>query len=151
MDMINNPIDGERPVGSRPGGSNLVERISQMVKKLSERQQHELINHIKIILNGDDKRDSERKAVKASVDYSVKDKFYSDMIENISSGGAFIRTTRLFQAGYPTTMILSLPRMDRNIKIKGEIVRQTGDGFGVRFTDENKEMLSQICNQFGNS
>ena len=141
MDMEKSPADG----------SKLVEIISDMAKKLSAGQQHELINHIKIILKADEKRDSERKAVNVSVDYSVKDKFYSDMLENISAGGAFIRTTRLFQAGYSTTMVVSLPEMDRNIKVKGEIVRQTGDGFGVRFTNENKEILSDFYNQIGHS
>jgi Tfp pilus assembly protein PilZ len=131
--------------------SRLVEIICGMAKKLSARQQHELINHIKIILMGDEKRDSERRAVNVSVDYSVKDKFYSDILENLSAGGAFIRTTRLFQAGHSTTLVLSLPKMDRNIKVRGEIVRQTGDGFGVRFADENKEMLSDIYNQFVHS
>jgi len=132
-------------------GSRLVDMISDMAKKLSARQQHELINHIKIILQGDEKRDSERKAVNISVDYSVRDKFYSDMLENISAGGAFIRTTKLFQAGHSTTMVLSLPKMDRNIKIKGQIVRQTGDGFGVRFAEENKELLSGIYDHLGHA
>jgi len=141
MDMEKSPADG----------SKLVEVISDMAKKLSARQQHELINHIKIILKADEKRDSERKAVNVSVDYSVKDKFYSDMLENISAGGAFIRTTRLFQTGHSTTMVVSLPKMDRNLKVKGEIVRQAGDGFGVRFFDENKESLKDIYNQFGQS
>jgi hypothetical protein len=131
--------------------SKRVDIISDMAKKLSAVQQHELINHIKIILQADEKRDSERKPVKVSVDYSVKDKFYSDMLENISAGGAFIRSSRLFHTGHFTTMVISIPQMDRNIKVKGEIVRQTGDGFGVRFADENKDMLSDLYNQFGQS
>ena len=134
---------------NNPGGdSKLVEIISEMAKKLSVKQQHELIEHIKILAKGDDKRDTERKAVKVSVDYSVNDKFYSDILENISAGGAFIRTTRLFQTGHSTTMVVSLPKMERNIKVKGEIVRQTGDGFGVRFAEENRETLSDIYKHF---
>jgi Tfp pilus assembly protein PilZ len=134
---------------NNPGGdSKLVEIISEMAKKLSAKQQHELIEHIKILAKGDDKRDTERKAVKVSVDYSVNDKFYSDILENISAGGAFIRTTRLFQTGHSTTMVVSLPKMERNIKVKGEIVRQTGDGFGVRFAEENRETLSDIYKHF---
>jgi Tfp pilus assembly protein PilZ len=131
--------------------SKLVEIISDMAKKLSVKQQHELINYIKIIAKADEKRDTERKAIKVSVDYSVKDKFYSDMLENISPGGAFIRTTRLFHAGHSTTMVVSLPKMERNIKVKGEIVRRTGDGFGVRFTEENKEILSDVYNHLWHS
>jgi Tfp pilus assembly protein PilZ len=131
--------------------SKLVETIGDMAKNLSVRQQLELINHIKIILKADEKRESERKAVKVSVDYSVKDKFYSDMLENISAGGAFIRTTRLFQAGNSTTMVVSLPKMEKNFKIKGEIVRLTDEGFGVRFAEENKDILSDMYNHFWHS
>ena len=131
--------------------SKLVETIGDMAKKLSIRQQLELINHIKIILKADEKRESERKTVKATVDYSVKDKFYSDMLENISAGGAFIRTTRLFQAGNSTTMVVSLPKMEKNFKVKGEIVRLTDEGFGVRFAEENKEILSDMYNHFWHS
>lgn len=131
--------------------SKLVDIISDMAKQLSARQQHELIKHIRIIAKGDEKRDAERKAVNVSVDYSVKDKFYSDMLENISAGGAFIRTTRLFQTGHSTTMVVCLPKMDRNLKVKGEIVRLTGDGFGVRFAEENKEVLSDMFKHFWHS
>jgi len=126
------------------GDPKLVEIITNLAQSLSARQQQELIRHIKLIAKSDDKRDTERKAVKVSVDYSVKDRFYSDMLENISAGGAFIRTTRLFQTGHSTTMVLSLPRMERTIKVKGEIVRLTGDGFGVRFTDGNTAILSDM-------
>lgn len=126
--------------------SKLVEIISDMAKKLSVRQQHELINYIKFIEKGDEKRGSKRKTVKISVDYSVEDKFYSDILENIGTGGAFIRTTRLFQAGHSTSMVVSLPEMERNIKLKGEIVRLTNEGFGVRFTEEHSEILGDTQN-----
>jgi hypothetical protein len=55
--------------------SKLVETITDMAKKLSVSQQLSLIKHIKIIAKGDEKRGAERKAVKAIVDYSVKDKY----------------------------------------------------------------------------
>ncbi|MBI5589534.1 MAG: PilZ domain-containing protein [Deltaproteobacteria bacterium] len=126
--------------------SKLVEIISDMAKKLSVRQQHELINYIKFIEKGDEKRGSKRKTVKISVDYSVEDKFYSDILENIGAGGAFIRATRLFQMGHSTSMVVSLPEMEKNIKLKGEIVRLTDEGFGVRFTEEHNEIFANTQN-----
>ena len=128
--------------------SKLVEIINDMVKKLSVRQQHKLIGHIQFITKGDEKRKTERKTVKISVDYTVKDKFYSDMLENISAGGAFIRTTRPFQTGHSTTMVVSLPKTERNIIVKGQIVRLTNEGFGIRFTEENKEISNDMHNHF---
>lgn len=128
--------------------SRLVETISDMAMKLTVRQQYELINYIEIISKGDEKRDAERKALKVSVDYSVKDRFYSDILENISAGGAFIRTTRLFRTGNSATLVFFMPKLEKNIKVKGEIVRLTDDGFGVRFAEESKEKLNDMYSRF---
>jgi Tfp pilus assembly protein PilZ len=126
--------------------SKLIDIISDMSKKLSARQKNEVINYIKKIAKGDEKRETERKAVKVCVDYSVQDKRYSDMIENISAGGAFICSKRLFQLGNPTTIVVSQFKMGANLQIKGEIVRLTGDGFGVRFSEKNVGILSLLQN-----
>lgn len=122
--------------------SRLVELISGMADKLSVSQKHDLINHIKFVSKGEEKRGTKRKAVKVSVDYAVKDRIYTDMLVNISAGGAFIITNRLFQAGYSTTMVVSFPNMERCVKIKGKIVRLTDEGFGVKFIEENHHILS---------
>lgn len=128
--------------------SRLVETISDMAMKLSVRQKYELINYIKTIAKGDEKRDAERTALKVSVDYSVKDRFYSDILENISACGAFIRTARVFQTGNSATLVLLLPKLEKNIKVKGQIVRLTNEGFGVRFAEESKERLNDIYSRF---
>jgi hypothetical protein len=122
--------------------SKLVEIISDMAKKFSVRQRLSLINHMKLIEKWDEKRGSKRKVVNVRVDYSVKGKFYSDILENISTEGAYIRTTRLFQTGHSTVMVASLFKIERNTKVKGEIVRLTGEGFGVKFFNDNKEMMN---------
>jgi hypothetical protein len=66
--------------------SNLVKIISDLAQNLSVKQQHDIINYINFIKNGDEKRNALRKAVMVGVDYSVKDDFYSDLLENISAG-----------------------------------------------------------------
>jgi Tfp pilus assembly protein PilZ len=131
-------------VGKMTERSKLVEIICDMAQNLSERQLYEVINYIKIDLKGDEKRDTARKSVMISVDYSVKENLYSDLLENISAGGAFICSTRLFQLGSPTTIDISHPKMEKNIRIKGEIIRLTAEGFGVRFTEKTNGMLSRL-------
>ncbi len=131
--------------------SRLVEMFSQLIKKLSDKQKHELINYLKILAKSGDKRNTDRKYIKVSVDYSVKDKFYSDTLENISSGGAFIRTTKPIEVGDATTMVASIPGMDKNVKMKGKVVRRTKDGVGVEFFEEHKEILSEIYIHFWES
>lgn len=131
--------------------SRLVEMFSQLIKKLSDKQKHELINYVKILSKSGDKRNTDRKYIKVSVDYSVKDKFYSDTLENISSGGAFIRTTKPIEVGDATTMVASIPGMDKNVKMKGKVVRRTKDGVGVEFFEEHKDILSDIYIHFWES
>jgi len=126
--------------------ASLIEIICNMAKKLSPKQQLKLINYIKFIAKSDEKRTAERLTVKVTVDYAVGGKFYSDTLENISAGGAFIGTNRSFPKGELTSMVVFLPKMDRNIKVKGEIVRLTGEGFGVKLNEESKKILSDMYN-----
>jgi Tfp pilus assembly protein PilZ len=128
--------------------SKLVEMLSQMIQKFSDRQKHELVNFIKNMAKCGEKRNTDRKYIKVSVDYCVKDKFYCDTLENISSGGAFIRTTRPIQVDDSITMVASIPNMKNNIKMKGKIVRRTEEGVGIEFYEEHKEILSQIYCHF---
>ena len=127
--------------------SKLVEILSQAIKRFSDNQKQELVNFIKSMENRGGKRNTERRYIKISVDYSVKDKVYSDTIENISSGGAFIRITRPLQVGDSTTMVASIPSIEGNIKLKGKIIRRTEEGVGVEFYEEHKEILNDCFNQ----
>ena len=127
--------------------SKLVEMLSQKIKKFSDDQKHDLVNFIKSIENRGGKRDTDRRYLKVSVDYSVKDKFYSDTLENISSGGAFIRTTRPIQVGDSTTMVAAIPGLDGNLKMKGKIIRRSEEGIGIKFFEEHKEILGDDFNQ----
>jgi Tfp pilus assembly protein PilZ len=131
--------------------SRLVEMFSQLIKKLSDKQKHELINYIKILAKSGEKRNTDRKYIKVSVDYSVNDKFYSDTLENISSGGVFIRTTKPIEVGDATTMVASIPGMEKNVKMKGKVVRRTAEGVGVEFYEEHKEILRDIYIHSGDS
>jgi hypothetical protein len=127
--------------------SKLVEILGQKIKKFSDDQKHDVVNFIKSIEKKGGKRNTDRRYIKVSVDYSVKDKFYSDTLENISSGGAFIRTTRPIQVGDSTTMVASIPGIDGNVKMKGKIIRRSEEGVGVEFYEEHKEILSDCFNQ----
>jgi Tfp pilus assembly protein PilZ len=131
--------------------TKLIEMLSQMIKKLSDKQKHELVNFIKIMAKAEEKRNNDRKYIKVSVDYSVKNRCYSDTLENISSGGAFIRTTRPIQIGDETTMVASIPGTEGNIKMKGKIIRRTEEGVGIEFFEEHKEILSNIYSHFWES
>lgn len=131
--------------------ADLEEIILDLVRRLSVKQRHELINYLKIVAEGEEKRDSDRKDIRISVDYAIDDEVFTDTLENISPGGAFIRTSQPFHAGHSTSLVFTLPGMDRAVKVTGRIVRLTEDGFGVRFSDENKDILKSVYASIVNS
>jgi hypothetical protein len=127
--------------------SKLVEMLTQKIKEFSADQKHDVVNYVKSLETKGGKRNTDRRYIKVTVDYSVNDRFYSDTLENISSGGAFIRTTRLIQVGDSTTMVASIPGIDGNIKMKGKIIRRSEDGVGIEFYEEHKKILNDCFNQ----
>jgi len=126
----------------------LIEMLGRIIKKFSDKQKHELVSIIQSMEKRGEKRNTDRKYIKVTVDYSVKDKFYSDSLENISSTGAFVRTTRPIQVDDSITMVACIPGMEKNVKMKGKVVRRTDEGVGVEFYEEHKEILSHIYDHF---
>lgn len=133
---------------SSASDTELIEMLGKLIRELSDKQKHELVNFIRSLVKRREKRNSGRKYIKVSVDYSVKDKFYSDTLENVSSSGAFIRTTRPIEVGDATTMVASIPGIEKNLKMKGKIVRRTKEGVGIEFFEEHKEILSDLYFHF---
>jgi hypothetical protein len=127
--------------------SKLIEMLSRKIKELSNDQKLDVVNYVKSLEKKGGKRNSDRRYIKVTVDYSIKDNFYSDTLENISSGGAFIRTTRPIQVGDSTTMVASIPGIEGNTKLKGKIIRRSEEGVGVEFFEEHKDILSDCFNQ----
>ena len=83
------------------------------------------------------KRKHNRKAYFSVIDYVVQEDAYTDFTQNISAGGVFIGTDRQFSVGQEVSMVFPLPVSKANIRIKGEIVRVTDLGIGVKFKMAN--------------
>ena len=127
--------------------SRLLEMLSRKIKNFSDAQKQDLVDFVNSIEKRGGKRNTDRRYIKVSVDYSVKDNIYSDTIENISPGGAFIRTTRPIQVGDSTTMVAAIPGLDGNLLMKGKIIRRSEEGIGIKFFEEHKEILGDDFNQ----
>jgi len=114
----------------------LSKAIISKVYQLNPTQKQELLN----ILSGwkidTNQRGSERKVIKSPIDYTVNDKFYSDILENLSEEGAFINTTVKFKLGDQTTVLVSLPGLNKSVKSSGKIVRNNESGIGIQFFDK---------------
>ena len=58
---------------------------------------------------------------------------FSEYIQDLSSGGAFIQTDKNLTIGQEIAMTISLPNSRKELKATGEIVRVSPKGVGVEF------------------
>jgi Tfp pilus assembly protein PilZ len=58
---------------------------------------------------------------------------FSEYIQDLSSGGAFIQTDKKLNIGQEIAMTISLPDSRKSLKATGEIVRISPKGVGVEF------------------
>ncbi len=79
------------------------------------------------------KRKYARKPYLREVDFATEDRAYQEFIQDISAGGLFIETRSSLAVGQEITLILTLPNHERPIRIRGEVVRATQQGIGVKF------------------
>ena len=74
-----------------------------------------------------------RKTYFMEVIFATPDRVISGYIKNISSDGMFVETREPFSVGQLVTLTFKLPNSLEHIKINGEIVRVSSNGFGVKF------------------
>lgn len=68
----------------------------------------------------------------------MKDKFYRDVIQDISESGLFIKTSQTFSVGQPILMTFMSPDNQKPFRINGEIIHTNEDGIGVKFKIEGQ-------------
>ena len=101
------------------------EEMRQVLKDLEERQKIE-------------RRKFDRKDFLRIVDYSVGGQYYRDFIQDLSSSGVFIKTSRTFSEGQTILMTFMSPDNQSPFKIIGEIIRIHTNGIGVKFKIESQ-------------
>lgn len=84
-----------------------------------------------------------------AVNHATKDRIVSsfeDTIEDISAGGAFLRTREKFHCGQGVLLSFPLPRFGRVINLTGEVVRCSPSGIGVEFkiSDKYRKFLTSF-------
>ena len=123
--------------------SSVTARLLELIKKMCEDEQLTLLKELeKRIFKG--RRKHEREPFFMAVDYSTKDRFYKDYIQDISAGGVFIETRVPFRAGQNVSLSFPLPNYQKYIKITGEVVRVTHHGIGVKFKMVNQDQGAMI-------
>jgi Tfp pilus assembly protein PilZ len=123
---------------NEPGINEVRSLIFERVDGLSEEKMRRLLKYLDEE-QAPQQRRYERKDFFKIIDYAVGDRFYRDVISDISAGGAFIETSETFSKGQKILMTFMSPDYERPFKISGEIVRIHSDGIGVTF-----KMKSQV-------
>ena len=78
-------------------------------------------------------RDDTRKRFKEAIHFIVKDRNYTGISEDISSGGMFIKTGDSFSVGQSIIINIPLANKQKHIKVPAEIVRVLPEGIGIEF------------------
>lgn len=107
---------------------------------------------------GGDKRSHARMPLILQVEYPEQEGFVADATENLSAGGAFVRTTRELRAGERVPLALSFPGLLDPVEIVGEVawVRpgEAGlpSGVGLRIPGDraaDRDRLAQLLERMG--
>ncbi len=78
-------------------------------------------------------RKHKRRNTHLTVYYATHDRAYRDVIQNISPTGVFIETSEPFNVGQEILLNFTPTRHAEPVKVRGQVVRLTDEGIGVKF------------------
>lgn len=112
--------------------SALTARIIEIVLAMPIEERRTLLRYLEEEhISG--RRKYPRKAYFMEVNFATPDRVISGYIRNISSDGMFVETREPFSIGQHVTLTFKLPNSMAHVKVNGEIVRVSSEGFGVKF------------------
>jgi len=79
------------------------------------------------------KRRHHRRDYFVDADGAINGRGFKGFIKNLSSSGMFIEVRENFKLGEEIIIAFSPPKSQNPVKMRGVIVRKTGNGFGVEF------------------
>jgi Tfp pilus assembly protein PilZ len=113
---------------------NIAEAVVAYVRGMPEEERDVLLRDLfEEELESRGERVFKRVPVFTAVDYAVEGRAYQDFARNVGAGGVFIETPEQFSVGQTVSLTFSLPNYTSVIKITGEIIRTTQQGFGIEF------------------
>jgi len=133
----------------KDGHSKITEQLIGRVVSLSEEAQRKLLDLLDE-WNFLGKREYSRQSCLIAVDYSTKDRFFKDFIQDISAGGVFIETREPFTIGQQVALTFTIPNSQVPFRVSGEIARSTSDGIAVKFkqvTKYQEEILKSLIDK----
>ena len=109
-------------------------RLVRMIMGMSDPEREELLNRLKQSKR-QEMRKYPRKPSFIPVDCTSYEACFTDFIQDISSGGVFIQADGHFYVGQQITLTFTLPKIEKDISVGGEVVRINSQGIGVKFNE----------------
>lgn len=111
--------------------------LSLLISNMSESTTRNLLRQLKKWHKSKitETREHPRKPSFIPVECSSEGASFTDFIQDISNGGVFIQVTGNFYMGQQITLTFSLPKVEEEIKIGGEVVRLDSEGIGIKFSE----------------
>ena len=113
-------------------------KLLNIIENMSESQVDELLRYANELYHT--KRNHIRKDCIVAIEYADAQNLSKGVIENISSGGAYIRPRGTMEVGKTVTLTFENPLNKVTVKISGKIVREDANGVGVAFSKPLKEL-----------
>lgn len=120
------------PSDKKTEQSDLVKQLVELVQYIPEDKQIYLLKILKE-WKAQGKRAHDRKECLIPVDYSTKDRFFRDFIQDISAGGVFIETRDKFGVGQEIALTFSVPNSQIPFRVLGQVTRTSDQGIAVQF------------------
>ena len=74
-----------------------------------------------------------RKPFRRATIFACQNRYYAGLTKNMGKGGIFIETRNMLAIGQIVTLVISRTKIEKGVMLKGEIVHQQPDGFGLKF------------------
>ena len=116
---------------------DITERLIKSIRNLPDDRKEELLELLPRLDKAARRRKGLRKALMPSGDEIETHSSY--VVQNISSGGVFIRTSVALELGQDLSLVFTFPGLDDPVRVTGEVVRKTRDGVGLRFKKADLE------------
>ena len=123
--------DTDQEIGKESITVSLIRKILDMTEEqqLSLYQQLEEISAAVMT----SEREDTRKSFKKTIQFTMKDKTFTGVSQDISAGGMFIITEDTFSVGQMIAIQIPLANKSKHIKVPAQIVRIKPEGIGVEF------------------
>ena len=117
--------------------SSNIDRLIGLIREMTAHEHDIMLNR----LEGNhykEKRVKPRKANPVPLDYTVRNRVFQGFIHDISVGGVFIGTGESIPVGQEILALIPLPNSPKSIRVRGDVVRNTPNGIGVKFKRQPK-------------